>query len=460
MTETILNGSALDEVIDVPTAAPGSRTKPEKKLITDVPIPPPDDPDIFDPACDPDHPVRVGYQEVLDAQKRIEGGIIRTQCKKSSLSKAFGMNVYLKLDFQQVTGSFKERGARNLLLQLSEEQRRTGIIASSAGNHALAIAYHGGKLGIPVTVVMPKTAPLVKVENCKNLGAEVLLVGEDMGEAKPYALKLAKINNLLYVNGFDHPQIIAGQGTVGIEILEQVPNVDAIVVSVGGGGLIAGVAAVVKALKPTVQVIGAETNRCAAFAASFAAKKLVYTKCEPTIADGLSVPIVGCNSLCTSLGLVDKMVSVDEAYVHRAIVQLLEVEKFVVEGAGATGLAAIMAGLLPELKGKTVVPILSGGNIDTTVLSHVIERGLAFEGRLCTFTVVVSDRPGAIAKLCDLLGKLGVSIKDIFHERAFLVSSVYSCQIRCVAETKGHDHAKLLKQTLEREYSDVSWGSY
>ncbi|CAL8076027.1 unnamed protein product [Calicophoron daubneyi] len=436
----------------------GPVTKGQREIITDIPLPAPDDPDIFDPACDPNHPVRVTSQDVINAQRRIEGGIIKTQCKKSALSKLCDMNLYLKLDFQQVTGSFKERGARNLMLQLTEEQKKHGIIASSAGNHAQAVAYHGRELGIPVTVVMPKTAPIIKVENCKAFGARVLLKGEDMGEAKPIALKLGKLNNMTYVNGFDHPQVLAGQGTVALEILEQVPNVDAIICPVGGGGMLAGVAAAIKDLKPSVMVIGAESNCCPAFAASMAAKKPVYTKCEPTIAEGLAVPVVGCNSLYTSLGLVDKMVSVDEEYIHRAIVRLLEVEKFVVEGAGATSLAVILAGLLPELKGKTVVSILSGANIDTTVLGHVIERGLASEGRLCTFTVVLSDRPGGVAELCQILGKLGVSIKDIFSERAFLVSSVYSCQIRCVAETRDHQHAEELKKALEQHYASVSWG--
>ncbi|KAF8570650.1 hypothetical protein P879_01089 [Paragonimus westermani] len=431
---------------------------PLADLITDIPIPDLKDPDLFDPSCDPENPVSITYLDVSAAHYRIRDGIIHTPCRKSQLSKTFNMNLYLKLDFQQVTGSFKERGARNFLLQLSKEQRRGGVIASSAGNHAQALAYHGKDLGIPVTVIMPTNAPLMKVENCVGHGAKVLLKGADMSETKAYALKVGKINNIPYVNGYDHPYILAGQGTVALEIMEQVPDVDAILVPVGGGGLIAGVAVAVKGINPHVKVIGVESDRCAGFGNSMANGKLTHTPCQPTIADGLAVPLVGGNSLYTCMGLVDKMISVDEAYIHRAIVRLLETEKCVVEGAGATALAAIMAGLLPELEGKTVVPILSGGNIDTTVLGRVIERGLAFEGRMCRFSVIVSDRPGGIAEMCCVLRDLGVSIKDIFHERAWLKSSIFSVQVKCVCETRDAAHADQLENALRKKYDHVLWG--
>ncbi|KAF6774337.1 hypothetical protein AHF37_05511 [Paragonimus kellicotti] len=256
-------------------------------LITDIPIPDLKDPDLFDPSCDPENPVSITYLDVSAAHYRIRDGIIHTPCKKSQLSKTFNMNLYLKLDFQQVTGSFKERGARNFLLQLTKEQRRTGVIASSAGNHAQALAYHGKDLGIPVTVIMPTNAPLMKVENCVGHGANVLLKGADMSETKAYALKVGKINNIPYVNGYDHPYILAGQGTVALEIMEQVPDVDAILVPVGGGGLIAGVAVAVKGINPHVKVIGVESDRCAAFGNSMsnANGKLTHTPCQPTIAD-------------------------------------------------------------------------------------------------------------------------------------------------------------------------------
>ncbi|TGZ58799.1 hypothetical protein CRM22_009429 [Opisthorchis felineus] len=392
------------------------QTEWKHKPITDIPIPDANDPDVFDPDCDAHNPVAVTYQDVSAAYYRIRDGIIRTPCKKSQLSKIYNMNIFLKLELQQVTGSFKERGARNFLLQLTPEQAKRGVIASSAGNHGQALAYHGKNLNIPVTIVMPVFAPLMKVENCLSHGANVILKGADMSQAKPYALKVAKINDIRYVNGYDHPQILAGQGSVALEIMEQVPTVDAILVPVGGGGLLAGIAVAVKGINPKVQVIGVESDQCAGFGRSMQAGEVTYTACSSTVADGLAVPLVGVNSLHTCLGLVDKMITVEESHIHRAIIRLLEVEKCVAEGAGATALAAILAGYLPELEGKTVVPIISGGNIDTTILGRVIDRGLTLEGRLCRFLVVVSDRPGGIAEMCCMLRDLGVSSSRGTHE--------------------------------------------
>lgn len=427
-------------------------------LTIDLPIPDPSDPDLLDPDCDPSNPVRITYQDVAAAHYRIHRAIECTPCKKSRLSKAISVELHLKMDFFQVTGSFKERGARNYLSLMPEADKIRGVIASSAGNHAQALGYHGRELGIPVTVVMPTRAPIMKVENCTALGANVILKGVDMSEAKPYALKVSKINNIPYCNGYDHPSIIAGQGTVALEILEQVPHVDAIIVPVGGGGLLAGVAAAVKHLRPKVKVYGVEPDRCASFAASMKYGRPFCSPSEQTIADGLAVSVVGVNALHTCSGLVDKMIQVDEASIHRAIIRLLEVEKCVVEGAGATSVAVFMADLVPELQGKSVVAILTGGNIDTTILGRVIERGLAFEGRMCRFTVVVSDRPGSIAELCGLLGRLGVSIKDIFHERAWIHSSVYSVQVKCVCETRDSNHAAELQRVLKQHHDHVVWG--
>ncbi|CAH8501279.1 unnamed protein product [Dicrocoelium dendriticum] len=426
-------------------------------LITDLPIPDSGDPELFDPDCDPSHPVRINYQDVAAAHYRIHRGIECTPCKNSKLSKAIDVHLYLKMDFLQVTGSFKERGARNYLSLIPQTGRKRGVITSSAGNHAQALGYHGRELGIPVTVVMPTRAPMMKVENCVALGANVILKGIDMSEAKPYAMKVGKVNNIPYCDGYDHPAIIAGQGTVALEILEQVPNVDAIIVPVGGGGLIAGVAAAVKELRPEVK--GVEPDRSAAFSASLKCGKPFYVPSEQTIADGLAVSAVGVNALHTCLGLIDKMIQVDEASIHRAIVRLLEVEKFVVEGGGAASVAVFMADLVPELKGKRVVSILTGGNIDTTILGRVLERGLAFEGRMCRFTVLVSDRPGGIAELCGLLGGLGVSIKDIFHERAWIHSSVYNVQVKLVCETRDANHAAELERVLRQHYDHVVWGA-
>ncbi|ROT85656.1 hypothetical protein C7M84_009725 [Penaeus vannamei] len=283
---------------------------------------------------------------------------------RSSISSITDIEIYFKKEFNQFTGSFKERGARYTLLMLNESQRKKGVIAASAGNHALALSYHGQDLGIPVTVVMPLVAPIMKVQACRQYGANIIVKGSDIGECREIALKMAKEQDLLY----DHPHILAGQGTMGLEIVEQVPNIDAVVIPVGGGGLIAGVALAVKALHPHVQVIGVEAERCASFSAALKAGHPVYVKAESTLADGLAVPKVGVNAYATAAPLVDKVVTVREEWIAISILRLVEHEKAVVEGAGATALAAVLAGELPELKGKRVVIPLCGGNIDTTIL--------------------------------------------------------------------------------------------
>ncbi|CAL8076051.1 unnamed protein product [Calicophoron daubneyi] len=430
-----------------------------KDPMTDFSVPSADDPNIFDPSVDPNRPVRIDFEEVIEARKRILGGIIRTDCRKSVISKMCNMNLYLKMELQQETGSFKERGARNILLQLDEEKRKNGVITASDGNFAQALAYHGWGLATPVTAVMPKNASAMKIKNCRNHGATVLLKGDDLDEARLYALKLAKLNHMFYISAYDHPDVIAGEGTIGLEIIQQVPNVDAILIPVGGGSLLAGVATAVKAIRPEVQIFGVESECCPAFVESVKARRPVYTKPMPSIAEGLSIPVVGYNTLYTSLGLVDKMVQVGEEFIHKAMVHLLEKEKIVAEGAGATSLAAALAGIPPELERKTVVAILSGGNIDAVALTHVIERGLASQGRLCTFTVVLSDRPGGLAGFCKLLQFLGTSVIDITCQRAFLVSSVYSCGVKFVVETRNREHEEHLKSILKHEYPSLKWGS-
>eukprot|EP00057_Strongylocentrotus_purpuratus_P007652 XP_011662126.1 PREDICTED: threo-3-hydroxyaspartate ammonia-lyase [Strongylocentrotus purpuratus] len=382
-----------------------------------------------DPHCDPDNPIQVKFQDVSAAAYKIKSGVLRSPCSKSNLSGLVGMDLYLKKDYLQTTGSFKERGARNTLLMLPEEYKQRGVIAASAGNHALAMAYHGRQLGIPIFVVMPKIAPIMKVNRCKQHGATILIKGEDIGESKKLAMYLAKKRGYFYVNGYDHPHIISGQGTMGLEILEQVPDVDAVVCPVGGAGLIAGLALAIKSLNPSVQIIGVETDQTQSFTAALEAGRPTYFKVGPTLADGLAVPVVGVNSFATCHKLIDRMVTVTEDSIALAILRLIEIEKAVVEGAGATGLAAILSGHLPELAGKRVVVPMCGGNIDTTVLGRVLERGLAVDNRMIRFIVTVSDRPGGIAELTQKLLRLGVSIKDIFHERAFLKSAIFQVQV-------------------------------
>merc|ERR1712227_408860 len=415
----------------------------------------PDDEELKDVWCDPDDPIVIRFEDISAAAYRIKNGIIMTPCDASHMNADLGLEMFFKKDYMQFTGSFKERGARYTLIKLTPEQKKIGVIAASAGNHAQALAYHGGQLGIPVTVVMPIVAPIMKVENCKKYGANVIIQGENIGESRTHALKIGAKKNLMYVNGYDHPNILAGQGTMGLEILDQVPDVDAIVIPIGGGGLIAGVALAVKTMKPDVMIIGVEPEACPSFSTALKAGKAVLTPTMASIADGLTVPTVGVNALATGGPLIDKMVTVSEAWISIAILRLIELEKAVVEGGGAIGLAALLAGMLPELKGKRVVTTLCGGNIDTTLLGRCLERGMAADGRLVTFIVTVSDRPGGIAELARTIASVGVAVKDIVHERAWVKTNAFAVEVKILAETRNRKHSRELFKILRENYDDV-----
>eukprot|EP00428_Durinskia_dybowskii_P045434 CAMPEP_0170354244 /NCGR_PEP_ID=MMETSP0116_2-20130129/78441_1 /TAXON_ID=400756 /ORGANISM="Durinskia baltica, Strain CSIRO CS-38" /LENGTH=503 /DNA_ID=CAMNT_0010608185 /DNA_START=52 /DNA_END=1563 /DNA_ORIENTATION=+ len=406
----------------------------------------------------------VDYSDVSRARVAIQGGVRRTECFKSYfLSELIGANIYLKPEFQQFTGSFKERGARNAILHLMREKGSSlkGVIAASAGNHALALAYHGRELGVPVTVVMPKVAPLAKVDKCRKFDARIIIEGAHIGESKSYAETLVKKEGLTYVNGYDDPPIIAGAGTIGVEIVEDVPDVDVVVVPVGGAGLIAGVSLAVKTLKPECKVIGVEPAFCASYTEALKANKPVPVGVQNTLADGLAVPMVGSHAFEVARHYVDECVLVSsEKQISLAVLRLIENEKFVVEGGGCSGLAALLPGSALDrldVKGKNVVVPLCGGNIDTTVLGRVLERGLAADCRLSSFYVTVSDRPGGIANLTSLLGEHGASIKDIYHERAWLYSSVDQVQVKCVVELNGKEHGEKVRNALKAKGYDFSW---
>ena len=358
------------------------------------------------------------------------------------------MEIFCKLDNLQRTGSFKERGARNALAQLSSEQKKRGVIAASAGNHAQALAYQGRLLGIPATVVMPQYAPLIKVNNCQELGANVVLYGKDFAEAKARAHEIAAEKGLAYVDGYDDPAIIAGQGTMGLEIVEQAPDLDAVVVPVGGAGLIAGVSLAVKTLRPQAKVIAVEAENVASFSAALEAGKPTKIALHPTLADGLAIPQVGANAFEIAHRFVDLAVTVTEEQIAIAILRLVELEKSVVEGAAATPLAACLSGKLEDLAGKKCVLLLCGGNIDPNVLSRVIERGLVADGRLCRFTAVISDRPGGLADLAAQIASTGASIKQVVHDRAFASSDVSTVNVLCTVETRNHQHLAELRAQL------------
>ena len=392
----------------------------------------------------------ITFRDIEQARDRIKGAVYYSPCPPSiPLSEATGMQIFCKLDNLQRTGSFKERGARNALAQLPPEQQKRGVIAASAGNHAQALAYQGKLLGIPATVIMPKFAPLIKVTNCQKLGANVVLHGNDFGEAKARAHEIAKEQGLAYIDGYDDPAIITGQGTMGMEIMEQVPDVDVVLVPVGGGGLLAGVALAVKTLRPQTKIVAVEADHVASFSAALRTGKPTPIKMEPTLADGLAIPQVGANGFEIARSRVDKTVTVTEKQIALAILRIVELEKGVVEGAGATPLAACLSGQLSELSGKRVVLVFSGGNIDPNILSRVIESGLVADGRLSRFTAIISDRPGGLADLTAQIASTAASIKQVVHDRAFAGSDVSAVHVLCTVETRDNRHLTELRDRLK-----------
>ncbi len=392
---------------------------------------------------------QVDVEEIVAARERIREGVALTPCPESiPLSELTGCHVYCKLDYLQRTGSFKERGARNALLQLKPEVRQRGVVTQSAGNHALGLAYHGQLLQVPVTVVMPRFAPLIKSSTCRRLGAEVVLHGDSFLEAREHALKLAAERELTYIHGFDNRDVIAGQGTMGLEILEQVPDLDAIIAPVGGGGLMAGISIVMKSRAPNVKVFGVEAENMPSYTAAVKAGKPVDVTANPTLADGLAVGRVGKLPFEILQPLVDRVVLATEAQLSLAVLRLVELEKAVVEGAAASPLAALMSQQFPELRGKTVVLALCGGNIDPVVLGRVIEKGLVADGRLSRFTATISDRPGGLAAFTRIVSQTGASIKQITHDREFSGPSIAHVDVQCTVETADQDHLHRLYAAL------------
>lgn len=382
----------------------------------------------------------VELEHIRAAEQRIRGAVYRSPCAYSlGLSRLCGCDLFCKLDYLQVTGSFKERGARNRLMLLSDTQRQAGVVAASAGNHALGLAYHGRQLGIPVTVVMPRGAPIVKVSSCRSFGARVLLEGDSFDEARQHAVHLAEIEHLTYVHGFDDPATIAGQGTMGLEILQDVPDVDVVIVPVGGGGLIAGVGRAVKSLRPQARLIGVEPLAAPSLHESLRAGRVVRVPVKPTIADGLAIAEMG--SLCFEIAreVVDEVVLVDEPQIARAVLRLMELEKAVVEGAAASSLSAALQ-LAPRLAGKKVVLSLCGGNIDLTLVSRIIEHGLAADGRLWRMKATISDRPGGLARIAAVLAGAGASIKQVEHDRSFGSADPWTVTAVFTLETRDAGH--------------------
>jgi len=402
-------------------------------------------------------PMPVTLEDIQAARERLSGVLPVTPCPESiPLSEITGARIFCKLDNLQRTGSFKERGARNALELLDKEKQKRGVVAASAGNHALGLAYHGSLLNIPVTVVMPQFAPLIKLSNCERMGARVVQEGASFSDARARADLLAADEGLTYIHGYDDPAIIAGQGTMALEILDQVPDVDAIVCPVGGGGLLAGIGVAIKSLRPEVRLVGVEAEATSSFQAAMAAGKPVRIPPRPTLADGLAVSIVGENAFQLARDRIDQIVTVSEDDLSLAILRVLELEKGVVEGAAASTLAAFLAGGLPHLAGRKVVLLFCGGNIDPSILSEVIEKGLVADGRLCRFSVTISDRPGGLAELAAAIASTGVSVRDITHDRAFAGPDIAAVNCLCTVETRGRDHFEELIGTLRKKSMEVT----
>ena len=391
----------------------------------------------------------ITLRDIQEAKKRIKSGIYYSPCPSSiQLSEIADARIYCKFDNLQRTGSFKERGARNALLVLGDDQKKKGVVAASAGNHALGLAYHGKLLGIPVTVVMPESAPLIKITTCQRLGANVVVGGRNFAEAQQQADQLCVERGLTYINGYDDWAIIAGQGTMGLEILDQVPDLEAIMVPIGGGGLIAGIALAVKSLRPTIKIIGVEAEHTASFSAAVRKGHPVPVEMQPTLADGLAVPEAGEHAFSIAKDLIDDLVLVTEDQIALAILRILELEKGVVEGSAAATLAALMAGKVHGLKGKKIVLPFCGGNIDPSILNRVVEHGLVADGRLSRFTAVISDRPGGLAALTRVIASVGASVKEIAHDRTFTSADVSAVQVLCTVETRDHNHIRELHEAL------------
>ena len=390
----------------------------------------------------------VTYQDVLDARQRIQGRVYRSPCARSNyLSELLGAPTYCKLENLQATGSFKERGAWNRLLQLSADEHRAGVIACSAGNHGQAVAFVGRAVGTAATIVMPKYAPLIKVSNCRRFGARVILHGETFNDARLFSLDMAARDGLTFIPPFNDERVIAGAGTIALEVLEDVPDAGNIFVPVGGGGLLAGIATVTAATKPDVKLFACESPSADTLYESIAAGKVTETTTRPTLADGLAVAAVG--ELCFPIiqKSVEEVVLVEESAIASAILRLLEMEKTLVEGAGAISLAAAMQ-VKEKLAGRPTVLMLCGGNIDVTVLSRIIDRGLRVDGRLCRIFAQISDRPGSLARLLAVIAETGASIKEVSHDRHFGSSDVAQVTVAVVLETHGFDHIAKVKAAL------------
>jgi threonine dehydratase len=384
----------------------------------------------------------VSLSEIRAAAARIAGAVERTPFLRSrTLSRIAGCELWLKFENLQFTASFKERGALNKLLTLTEEERRRGVIAMSAGNHAQGVAYHAARLGVHATIVMPRGTPNTKVSSTRVHGAEVVLEGETLSEAGAHARDLARRHGYTFIHPYDDPAVVCGQGTVGLEMLEDMPELDALVIPVGGGGLASGIAVAAKALRPQVQIHGVESRLWSAMHQRL--HGLPVSVGGDTIAEGIAVRDVSELTLELCRRHLDEVLLVEEETIERAIVALIEIEKTVAEGAGAAGLAAVLAHAA-LFAGKRVGIPICGGNIDSRVLSEVLMRGLVRDGRLVRLRVTMPDVSGSLAKVAALIGEAGGNIVEVQHQRVFGTASVKTPEVEFVVETRDREHTRAL----------------
>jgi threonine dehydratase len=372
------------------------------------------------------------------AAARLQGHLLRTPCVASkTLSDITGAQVFLKFENLQFTSSFKERGACNKLAQLTPQERLRGVIAMSAGNHAQGVAYHAQRLGVGAVIVMPRFTPSVKVERTRGFGAEIVLHGDTLDEASAHALYLAAQQQLVFIHPYDDADVIAGQGTVALEMLQDVPDLDTLVVAVGGGGLIAGMASAAKAIQPGTDIVGVQTARFPSMVNAI--KGTHHPQGSSSIAEGIAVGTPGKMTQAIIARLVNDLVLVDEGDIEQAIVMLLEVEKTLVEGAGAASLAALLQ--YPErFKGRRVGLVLCGGNIDPLLLAAIIERGMVRAGRLARIRVSARDVPGTLAKITATVAQAGANIDEVHHQRAFTTLAAQNVEVELVIQTRGPQH--------------------
>ncbi len=400
----------------------------------------------------------ITLQDIKEAHNKMKGIVHYTHLDHSSTFSKLGNNeIFLKLENLQKTGSFKARGSYNKMISLGKEELEKGVIAASAGNHAQGVAYSSSRLNVPCTIVMPKGAPLSKVEATRRYGANVELQGLTFDEALEYAIGLQKEIGAMFVHPFDDDAVIAGQGTVGLEIMEQLPEVDAVICPIGGGGLIAGIAVAIKTLKPSVKIIGVESNACPSMKQSLLARKPIVTESLPTMADGIAVKKPGSITYEIIKEYVDEVVTVEEMEIARTMLLLLERNKLLVEGSGATALAALLYHKIP-LEGRNVVPIITGGNVDMNFISRIIEHGMVESGRFLSFVTTILDKPGNLQKLLQLIADLDGNVLNINHQRIGAKVFPGQTQIQLSLETKNQAHIDQIVQKMKDVGYEVQIG--